>query len=270
MTNPEDIDMVCSHGHTIWHEPEKGITFQLGNLAILADLIHKTVVCDFRVADVALGGQGAPLVPIGDRLLFNEYDYCINIGGFVNISFETDDKRIAFDICPANKILNYYAKLLDENYDDKGKIAKSGKCNDNLLNDLSAIDFYKQTPPKSLGVEWIEKSMLPILNKYKISHADKLNTFCQHVAFQIAKVIERSSSKVLITGGGAYHDFLIDCIKNKAESASIVIPDNTLIEYKEALIFGLLGILKYRNEVNVLKSVTGAQYDHSSGEFFEV
>ena len=268
MTKPDEIDFVCSHGHTILHEPEKGITYQIGNQPVLAELINKTLICDFRTADVELGGQGAPLVPIGDKLLFGEYDYCINIGGFVNISFENKNKRIAFDICPANKILNLYAKQLGVDYDDKGQEASQGKCNIDLLNDLNSIGYYDQNPPKSLGVEWVEKEMLSILENYKISIADKLNTLCKHIACQISNVIKTDSSKVLITGGGAYHDCLIGCIRKKLDASSIIIPEPELIENKEALIFGLLGVLKFRGENNVLKSVTGAKKNHSSGRQF--
>jgi len=270
MINPENVDLVCSHGHTVLHQPEKGVTYQIGNLPQLAKQINKTVVCDFRTTDVALGGQGAPLVPIGDRLLFAEYDYCINIGGFVNISFEKSDQRLAFDVCPANKILNLYAEKLGFTYDDKGKIAKGGTCHQNLLETLNALKFYKTKSPKSLGIEWLEQEMIPVLNQFDLSEKDILNTLCHHIAYQISKVIENKSSTVLITGGGAYHDFLIDCLENKAKSSNFIIPDTKLVEYKEALIFGLLGVLKYRGENNVLSSVTGAKQDHSSGKIYKV
>jgi anhydro-N-acetylmuramic acid kinase len=268
MTNPENIDLVCSHGHTAFHQPEKNFTYQIGNLPELAQQIQKTVVCDFRTADVVLGGQGAPLVPIGDRLLFPDYGYCINIGGFVNVSFEDKGFRKAFDICPANKVLNYYAEKLGLNYDDKGKIASQGKCSNDLLSELNSIKFYKQNPPKSLGVEWLEKEMLPLLENYNLAHKDKLNTLCHHIAFQISKVLKNKNSKVLITGGGAYHEYLIECIKSYSTIGELHIPEAKIVDFKEALIFGFLGILKIRNEVNVLKSVTGAQKDHCSGVVF--
>lgn len=270
MTNPENIDLICSHGHTVFHQPEKGFTYQIGNLPELAKHIKKTVVCDFRTADVALGGQGAPLVPIGDRLLFSEYDYCINIGGFVNISFEDEGLRKAFDICPANKILNFYAEKLGVDYDDKGKIARQGQCNHDLLSELNSIQFYKQTAPKSLGIEWVEKEMLPIMESYDLSHKDKLNTLCHHIAFQISTILDNKNSKVLITGGGAYHKYLIECIKSHSTIADIHIPKTLIVDYKEALIFGLLGVLRIRNEVNVLKSVTGTKKDHCSGVVFKL
>lgn len=266
---PKTIDLVCSHGHTVLHQPEKGLTYQIGNLEILSQLIKKTVVCDFRTADVALGGQGAPLVPVGDKLLFSDYDYCLNIGGFVNISFEEQGRRKAFDICPANKILNYYAQKLGAAYDDKGKMARSGECHQDLLSKLNALGFYNEQPPKSLGIEWLEKEMLPILEQFNLPEKDILNTLCQHIAFQISKHIEKKASKILITGGGAYHEFLMDCLKTQMLTAEIIIPQPPIIDYKEALIFGFLGVLKFRGDVNVLSSVTGAKYDHSSGEIFK-
>ncbi len=157
------IDAVCSHGHTILHQPQNGLTLQIGNLPKIATIVGKTVVCDFRVQDVELGGQGAPLVPIGDRLLFSEYDFCLNLGGFSNVSFEEKGQRIAFDISPVNTVLNYYANQLGLEYDDKGKIASSGKVNLDLLNELNSLDYYKKPYPKSLGFEFVKKIILQLL-----------------------------------------------------------------------------------------------------------
>lgn len=266
----DKIDMICSHGHTVWHQPEKGMTYQIGNLEILSQLIKKTVVCDFRTADVALGGQGAPLVPIGDELLFSDYHYCINIGGFVNISFENKEKRQAYDICPANKILNIYAQKCGFAYDDKGKIAAQGQCHQELLAELNALKFYTQKPPKSLGVEWLEKEMLPLIEAYEISNQDILNTLTHHIAYQISKSLLVKNAKTLMTGGGVYHNYLIDCLKKYSPDAKIHIPNPEIIDYKEALIFGLLGVLKWRGNINILQSVTGAKHNHSSGKVFKV
>ena len=264
----ENLDAVCSHGHTILHQPQNGFTLQIGNLPEIAKLINQIVVCDFRVQDVQLGGQGAPLVPIGDRILFSDYDYCLNLGGFSNISFEENGKRIAFDISAVNTVLNFYANILGFDYDDKGKISKSGKINVDLLNELNALEYYKKTFPKSLGFESVKQIILPLIEKYNISTEDKMRTFTQHVAFQIGASLANKKGKLLITGGGAYNDFLIHRIKKYLREIEIIIPDSKTLEYKEALIFALLGILKLRNEINVLSSVTGAKYDHSSGEIF--
>ena len=270
----ENLDAICSHGHTILHQPQNGFTLQIGNLPEIATLTHQTVVCDFRVQDVKLGGQGAPLVPIGDRILFSDYDYCINLGGFSNISFEQNSKRIAFDISPVNTVLNFYANQLGLNYDDKGQISRTGKVNTNLLNELNALDFHQQTFPKSLGFEFVKQTVLPLIESYSIAIEDKLCTFTEHVALQTALALDLfetrkdKKSRMLVTGGGAYNDFLIERIQSQLPEIKLVIPKSKILEFKEALIFALLGVLKLRDEINVLSSVTGAKADHSSGEIY--
>ncbi|WP_395043336.1 anhydro-N-acetylmuramic acid kinase [Flavobacterium sp.] len=271
------IDAVCSHGHTILHQPQNGFTLQIGNLPKIASYTNQKVVCDFRVQDVKLGGQGAPLVPIGDRILFSQYDYCLNLGGFSNISFEQNNKRIAFDISPVNTVLNFYANKLGLDYDDKGNISRSGKLNFELLNELNALEYYKKTFPKSLGFEFVKQIILPLIEKYSISIEDKMHTFTEHIALQTSLAIdcfrqnqqvENCNFKLLATGGGTYNYFLIERMKFHLPKIEIVIPEAKTLEFKEALIFGLLGVLKLRNEINVLKSVTGAEIDHSSGNVF--
>ncbi len=264
----KNIDAVCSHGHTILHQPQNGFTLQIGNLPKIAKIIQEKVVCDFRVQDVLLGGQGAPLVPIGDRILFSEYDYCLNLGGFSNVSFEENSKRIAFDISPVNTVLNFYANKLGLDYDDKGKIARSGKVNLDLLNELNALDYYKKSFPKSLGFEFVKETVLPLIETYTISVEDKIHTFTEHIALQTSIALPNKTGKILITGGGAYNDFLIERMQFHLPNIQIMIPDNKTLEFKEALIFALLGVLKLRNEINVLSSVTGAKMDHSSGVIY--
>ncbi len=262
----QNLDAVCSHGHTIFHQPQEGITLQIGNLPALASAINQTVVCDFRKQDVALGGQGAPLVPIGDELLFGQYDYCLNLGGFANISYSENNQRIAFDVCPVNIVLNYLCKKIGLRFDDKGEIARNGTVNQTLLLQLNSLSYYKTKAPKSLGLEWVKETFLPVLYKSKSSVEDQISTVTYHVAMQLASVFSKQS-KVLITGGGAYNLFLTEMINGQKELI-LVIPEPVLIEYKEALIFGLLGVLKLRNETNCLSSVTGAKQDHSSGRVF--
>ena len=262
----ENIDFVASHGHTVLHQPEKGITLQIGDGQTIANLINQKVVCDFRTQDVKLGGQGAPLVPIGDELLFSEFDYCLNLGGFANISYQKGGERIAFDICPVNIVLNKYALKLGVEYDDKGKIASSGKLLGGLLNELNDISFYKKWSPKSLGLEWVEKEIFPLLESKKNSVKDVLRTFVEHISIQIVGQISKGS-KVLVTGGGVYNDYLISKLVERS-SVVFVFPDKKIIEFKEALIFAFLGVLRFDNQVNCMKSVTGAIKDHSSGEIF--
>ncbi|MCK4662734.1 MAG: anhydro-N-acetylmuramic acid kinase, partial [Bacteroidales bacterium] len=261
-----NIDFIASHGHTIFHQPEKNITFQIGDGAEIAATTSITTISDFRTLDVALGGQGAPLVPIGDKLLFSQYDYCLNLGGFANISYNIDNKRIAFDICPANIIINYLIKELNLDYDKDGKIAKQGQINSELLNKLNQIDYYRKSYPKSLGKEDLLKTFIPVLEQANINVYDKLRTIYENIAIQISNSMPdvENSKSVFITGGGAYNKFLIELLLKKIKN-KIIIPEPTLIEYKEALIFAFLGVLRYRNEINCLSSVTGASQDNTGG-----
>lgn len=263
----QKIDAICAHGHTVFHQPEKAITLQIGNTPLLAQRLGCTVVCDFRAQDVALGGQGAPLVPIGDRLLFSEYTYCLNIGGFANISFEEDGKRIAFDICPANTLLNHYAGKLGKLYDADGAEAARGAICQPLLEELNALPFYTQQPPKSLGIEWVLREIFPRIEAHGISVSDTLRTLTEHIALQISRVLKQKQT-VLVTGGGAHNIFLMNRL-HTLSAATLTLPEKYLVDFKEALIFGLLGVLRLRNEVNCLRSVTGASKDHSSGKIFE-
>lgn len=266
--NISNLDAVCSHGHTILHQPENGFTLQIGNLPEIAKITNEKVVCNFRVQDVLFGGQGAPLVPIGDKILFSEFDYCLNLGGFSNISFEKNNERIAFDISPVNTVLNFYANSFGLEYDDEGKISESGNISVALFDELNKLDFYQKAHPKSLGFEFVKETVIPILESYSISTEDKMRTFTEHIAFQIGKILEQKTGKLLITGGGVYNEFLIERIKNYLTTIEVIIPDEKTIQFKEALIFALLGVLKLRNEINVLASVTGATHNHSSGEVF--
>ena len=266
--NLTEIDAVCSHGHTILHQPQNGFTLQIGNLPIIRDLVNQTIVCDFRVQDVQLGGQGAPLVPIGDELLFSEYDYCLNLGGFSNVSFNENGNRIAFDISPVNTVLNFYANELGFPYDDAGNLARYGNVNQDLLHKLNDLDFYKAPYPKSLGMEFVNAEIFPLINSYSIDVKDKLRTFVEHIAVQISKICSKPNAKLFVTGGGAYNRFLIERLHNYLPTTEVVIPDDKTIQFKEALIFGFLGVLRLQNEINVLSSVTGASKNHSSGVVF--
>ncbi|MEY2692342.1 MAG: hypothetical protein RIT03_732 [Bacteroidota bacterium] len=262
------IDAVCSHGHTILHQPQNGLTLQIGNLPELAKYCQQKVVCDFRVQDVHLGGQGAPLVPIGDRILFSDYTYCLNLGGFSNISFEQAGQRLAFDISAVNTVLNFYAQQHGWDFDDRGAFAKSGKLNESLFNALNALPYFELAPPKSLGFEYVKTTLLPLIESFAIGTASKMHSFTEHVAYQISSALPVKSGRLLITGGGAYNDFLVARIQHYLPNIEIVIPNKKTIEFKEALIFGLLGVLRLRNEINVLHSVTGASNDHCAGSVF--
>jgi len=262
----KDIHFIASHGHTVLHQPKKGITLQIGDGQVIANYTKQKVICDFRTQDVELGGQGAPLVPIGDELLFSNYDYCLNLGGFSNISFRKEGKRIAFDICPVNIVLNHYANKLGLAYDASGEIASKGRLNQQLLEKLNSLEFYQQEPPKSLGLEWVKENIFPIIDDLEIDISSILRTFVAHIAIQVSKIIKENNS-VLITGGGAFNSFLMNRIESSVNS-KILLPKKELVDFKEALIFALLGLLRFDNQVNCLRSVTGAKQDHSSGIIF--
>jgi anhydro-N-acetylmuramic acid kinase len=259
-------NLVASHGHTVFHQPEKGITFQAGNGACIAAETGITAVADFRSGDVALGGQGAPLVPVGDRLLFPEYESCLNLGGFANISFEKNGKRIAFDICPVNFILNDLARKLGKPYDENGDLGRHGTIDNQLLEKLNQLEFYAQNPPKSLGKEWMDRHFFPVIKESNLSFQDKLRTAYEHIAVQIAKATP-GNGKMLVTGGGTFNSFLMERFKQHLK-CELVIPSSEIINYKEALVFGFLGLLRHLGEVNCYASVTGARRDSSAGVIF--
>ena len=260
------LDAVCSHGHTVLHQPENGITYQIGNLPELSSLLMQTVVCDFRKQDVKLCGQGAPLVPIGDRMLFGTYEYCLNLGGFANISSEIECRRIAFDICPVNIVMNMFAEKLGQPFDKDGAWAASGALHVKLLSSLNELSYYSKLPPKSLGLEWVQEKVLPLISKYKLSEIDVLRTFVGHIVTQVSNVVKPGTS-ILVTGGGAHNTFLMHEFRSEVK-ACFIRPERLIVDYKEALVFGLLGVLKMRQETNCLQSVTGAKMDHSSGEIY--
>lgn len=264
-------DYIASHGHTIQHDPENGITLQAGNGRIMAERTGITVITDFRSEDVAQGGQGAPLVPIGDRLLFADYEGCLNLGGFANISCENrHGSRLAYDLCPANMALNWIAGLEGKPYDHNGQIARKGKIDSMLLKRLNQLDFYKGTPPKSLGREWFLRYFLPLMQASHLSVSDLMASTLDHIAFQISAGVNAAGiQSILITGGGALNQTLIERLKQYT-TASLVIPGEELIHFKEALIFALLGLLKIRGEINCLSSATGGEKDISAGTIYKI
>ena len=259
-------DLISSHGHTVFHEPEFNKTLQIGNGEIINKITKIKTVNNFREQDIQLGGQGAPLVPIGDKLLFDDYKYCLNLGGFTNISVKDSRTIFAYDICPLNTVLNHYANKLGYECDLGGKLSKKGVINIDLFNELNDLDYYKKSYPKSLGLEFVIENIFPITEKYKIKEVDILATYIEHASFQIKRNID-NGSKVLLTGGGTFNNNLIKTL-NHDSKINFIVPDKTIINYKESLIFALLGYLKINGKVNCLRSVTGASNDHSSGDIY--
>ena len=255
--------IISSHGHTIFHEPDKKLTFQLGDSSAIKYKTARTVISDFRKLDVFYGGEGAPLVPIGDKYLFPEHASCLNLGGMANISFMHENKVLAFDVCPFNFVFNFIAQKCGKPYDKNGDIAKSGKIDDFLLKKLNNLPYYKDFTPKSLSREWVEKEILPLTEKYDSSIF--LNTFIYHTVFQIQRITTHFSlENILLTGGGTYNVFFVSELK-KIKGLKVCIPSKEIIEFKEAIIFGFLGILKQKEKINTLRSVTGAKKDSIGG-----
>jgi anhydro-N-acetylmuramic acid kinase len=258
-----------SHGHTVFHQPAKGFTLQIGDGAQIAVQSGLDTVCDFRTKDVALGGQGAPLVPIGDELLFADFKACLNLGGIANISFGSKKGRMAWDICPANMILNHLAVFEGKEYDESGHLAREGTVIPELLDKLNSLPFYAETGPRSLGREWFEKIFLPVVKNADGVIKDKMHTVCEHIAMQIGNTINTVKEKgpVLVTGGGAFNSFLLDRMNHYSEHP-LTVPSALLVNFKEALVFAFLAALYASGSENVLSSATGSSRNHTGGALY--
>jgi anhydro-N-acetylmuramic acid kinase len=273
------VQLIASHGHTTFHDPAHHMTAQIGDGAAIAAVTGIRTITDFRSVDVALGGQGAPIVPIGEKLLFPDFDLFLNIGGIANISTK-GEVRIGFDVCPANRILNILAGGTEKGYDENGSLAASGNIDENLLDKLNGLGYYQQTYPKSLSNEFGLNEIYPLILKAHLSMQDGLATYVEHIATQISKSIiplkQKFSGKeelsLLVTGGGAHNQFLIRSLNDKVSKAAIrsIIPSENLVDFKEALIIALMGALRWREDINVLNSVTGASKDSINGAVWSV
>ncbi len=266
---PNKVDFIASHGHTIFHEPKIGYTCQIGDGRRLAEYCKIKVINDFRNLDIVRGGQGAPIVPIADKLLFSDFKYCLNIGGIANISIKEKDNILAYDICPANQILNYFARQKGQPYDKDGVYAATGDSDEEILDKLDQIDFYNTAGPKTLSNQFSKEIVIPILENADITIEDKLATALEHIAKQIVRHLKTSSDddKMLITGGGALNNYLVERLK-LLSNIEIVLPDEKIINYKEAVAMAFMGVLRLENQSNVLASVTGASKDSIAGEIF--
>lgn len=282
LKDKERPEAIASHGHTIFHQPHLGLTTQIGDLDAIAAATGIQVVGNFRTLDVALGGQGAPLVPIGDELLFPHYDACLNLGGIANISYRSEVggrrseaggrrleaalNRIAFDICPCNMALNRLAARLGQPYDPEGAIARRGIFNEKLNKTLENIEYYSVAPPKSLGKEWFLSDFWPMVEASSLTAEDLLCTVTHHIARQISHIVlHQNIASMLITGGGAHNAFLVELLSALLPSVDITVPDDLTINYKEAIVFAFLGYLRLTSQVNTLASVTGARCDSIGG-----
>jgi anhydro-N-acetylmuramic acid kinase len=273
------VQLIASHGHTAFHFPSGRMTAQLGDGAAIAAITGVRTITDFRSVDIALGGQGAPIVPIGEKMLFPEYEYFLNIGGIANLSAGFDS-FIGFDVCPANRILNILATKTEKGFDENGSLASKGNPNEKLLTLLNENVYYQRPYPKSLSNEFGLNEILPIILRENLSMQDALRTYVEHIVTQVSKCLVqinnrttiKSNRRLLITGGGAHNGFLIDRLRDKLNPTGIeiVIPSKNIIDYKEALIIALMGALRWREDINVLHTVTGASKDSINGAVWSV
>jgi anhydro-N-acetylmuramic acid kinase len=267
-------DFIASHGHTIFHSPEERLTVQIGDGAAIAVITGYPVVSDFRTQDIALGGEGAPVAPIADKYLLPGYDFYLNLGGIDNISCNINGRFVAFDIGSANQTLNAIAQGMDMEYDEDGRIAKTGELIEPLFRKANAHEYFKEAYPKSLANQFVQENLVPLFVNFDALWEDKMRTACEHIAFQIANAIsvvvekenfKKENYKMIITGGGALNSFLVECIRKYCENVEVVIPDREIIEFKEAALMALMGLLRIENQTNTLHSVTGAKHDTVSG-----
>lgn len=270
------VQMIASHGHTTFHVPEHRMTAQLGDGAAIAAVTGINVVSDLRAIDLALGGQGAPIVPIGEKLLLGDYAFFLNLGGIANISYNHPTRYVAFDVCPANRVLNMLAAEAGKPYDDGGQIAATGSVNRSLLSVLNNFEYYRQHYPKSLANDFGTGVVFPAIGNAALNTPDALATYTEHIAVQITEAVRKLSAdlplhteqpKMLICGGGAHNHVLVERLKELLQplSVEVVVPDDQLADYKEALIMALIGVLRWREENNVLSSVTGSVRDSIGG-----
>ena len=269
------VALVASHGHTVFHQPPY-YTTQIGNGAFLAAATSLPVVTDLRTMDVALGGQGAPIVPKGELLLYDSYAYFLNIGGIANISYRGKEVYDAFDVCPANRVLNMLSQELGKPFDEHGVFSRSGQIVEVLLDQLNAQEYYWQSYPKSLANEFGTEVIFPLIKSFHLDAKDALRTYTEHIAMQTLESIQQinrkrgqlsGSAKILVTGGGALNDFLVERLQFylKTLSIEVEVPDRQTVEFKEAIVMALLGVLRWREEATVIKTVTGARLESSGG-----
>lgn len=269
------VAVIGSHGHTSFHMPEQHMTAQLGDGAAIAAFTRLPVVSDLRSLDVALGGQGAPIVPIGEKLLLSEYQLFLNIGGIANISFNSPDQYIAYDICPANRVLNMLAAELGKEYDEDGALAASGKADMKLLDKLNALEYYSRPAPKSLANDFGTDQIYPMITQSTLNIEDSIRTYTEHIVTQIKRSVlgfygennQSPGQQLLVTGGGAFNKFLIQRLNDELATLNIqvVVPDSGLVKFKEAMIMAFIAVLRWRQEFNVLSSVTGASRSSIGG-----
>jgi anhydro-N-acetylmuramic acid kinase len=269
-------DYIASHGHTVFHAPEDGFSVQIGSPSHIAARSGVPVISDFRSNDIAHGGQGAPLAPVVEKYLFTGYGFYLNLGGIANLSAHTGEKIKAWDICPCNQLLNYLAAKKGLSYDNKGEFARQGSISPTLMEKLTGLISLPLNKPFSLDNTFISNSFVPILQASDLIIEDKLRTIVDYISecikIQIAHSIQDANLNptLLLTGGGAHNLFLVEEIRNKLKPiiVDMHIPDDDIIDFKEAVLMALCGLLRVVETPNALASVTGAYEDTINGGIY--
>lgn len=270
-------DFIATHGHTIFHDPMGRMTIQIGDGSAMAAKTGFPVISNFRNQDIAIDGQGAPVAPIIDKYLLPGHDFYLNLGGIANITTVLPHKMVAFDICPANQLLNALANRLNLEYDEGGQIAAAGQVLDDLLKEMNRADFYKIAYPKSLDNAWSQTAILSKIADEPTAIPNQLSTFVEHIAYQIAfaikqvirkEKIEKKQLSLLATGGGAFNAYLMERLQyhcNLVGNIEVVLPNSDIIQFKEAALMAWMGVMRVENVPNVLQTVTGAKRDTING-----
>lgn len=270
------VDLISSHGHTIFHFPELKTTTQIGDGAAIVSETGIDTVTQLRSVDVAFAGEGAPLAPLGDRYLYPGYTYYLNLGGIANVTAYQDEKIIAFDICPCNQIFNALAETIGQDFDRDGAIAASGNLNHPLLARLQDDDYLIKPYPKSLDNTWSQEHQVKQAIQWDARLEDKMNTAVEFVALEIAKACrqltqpESSTERptLFCTGGGALNAHLISRIAFHCPEIELVLPSRKIIEFKEVSFIALAGLFRCLRVPNLYASVTGAPSDTINGALY--
>ena len=276
---PEDIDAVASHGQTIHHIPpsgkKPGSTLQIGEASVVAEQTGILTISDFRTADMAAGGHGAPLVPMADYILFKESERVkavLNIGGIANVTIVRDriDDTVAFDIGPGNSLIDEAMLLISKgkkSFDKNGAFARSGEIIPGLLSELLSHPYFRTTFPKSTGRETFGTIMLKkFFNKCRgFKPPDIVSTLTHLTATTVYNaIVNFKPDEIILTGGGVNNCFLTELITDKFTNDGVTIRNITdygiPAQAKEAVSFAILGYQTLNSKTGNIPSVTGARH----------
>lgn len=261
-------DLISWHPHNVLHKPQQGLSWSLGDPERLRVLLGKPVVTHFRARDIASGGTGAPLIPNADQSLFAPYETLLNLGGIANLTHLPT--RTAYDVCPCNQLLNALARAYDPalTYDAEGSIAQTGTYVPELAEQFRAHPFLRKSPPKALDNTTVQQDFIGPFLHHPACWKDKLHTATRVTAETLVEALQQAGARrFTLTGGGTRNTFLRNLLIQQAHAIGIFYQaaPPSLIEYREAIGFALLGMLRWLGLPNTYPAWTGACQAHSSG-----